>query len=206
MKKQTLLLVSLDKDIITLINQIDSYHLLGFLDKLGTAYDGQYPNLGDDIAWISIKQQYESLSAVLALDPPILRKKLTKWYGLENLATLIGKNSCVDASAQIGQGSIIQDKVYISRDVIVGSACKINVNASIHHDVRLGDYSTIAPGAQLLGKVTIGTCCYIGAGSIILPNITIGDRVVVGAGAVVTKNIEVGTTVVGVPAKKAIKI
>ena len=199
--QKNLLLVSLDKDIITLIKQHDSIHLIGFLDKMVTAYDSHYPNLGDDTFWPILKEKYPGLEVVLAIDPPRLKKKLTDWYGLDNLTKLIGKSCILETSIPIGQGTIIQDRAYVSRDVRIGLACKINVNAALHHDVYLGNYSTVAPGAQLLGRVKVGECCYIGSGAIVLPNITIGNHVVIGAGSVVTKDIKEGMTVVGVPAK-----
>lgn len=197
-----IILVSLDKDVLTLLENMPVLDLQGFLDANSQAKDSVWENKGNDETWLSLKQTNPALKALLAIDPPRLRQKLTAHYGLDNLLTIIAFNTLVDRTAKIGQGTLVQLGCSIMRDVVIGDACKINMNATLHHDVKIGSYCTIAPSATLLGRVEIGEQCYIGAGSVILPNLKIGNNVTIGAGAVVTHSIPDGLTVVGVPAKK----
>lgn len=198
---QKIVLAGLEKDLIGLIVRSNRYQLIGFLDSNPDAYDSQFPHLGDDHAWLQMKSRIPELKIALGIDPPKLKKKLAAFYGIENLATLIGNQATIDDTALIENGVIIQEGCLISRDARIGTGCKINMRAMLHHDVEIGEFSTIAPSAQLLGKVKIGKNCFVGAGAIILPHIVIGDEVVVGAGAVVTKNIPSNITVCGIPAR-----
>lgn len=197
---QKVVLVSLDKDLLSLIEEQTDFELVGFLDQSVQAADRNIDNLGDDTAWQNLQKRFPNIKAILAIDPPAKKINLANHYGVSNLSSIICTNAYIDHTAKLGQGVIIQRGVNISRDVHVGDLCKLNINCSLHHDVMLGDYSTIAPGATLLGNVRVGKAAYIGAGSVILPNISIADHVTVGAGAVVTKSITTKQTVVGVPA------
>jgi sugar O-acyltransferase (sialic acid O-acetyltransferase NeuD family) len=194
-------LVGLDGDLLELLESLEELQLLGFVDADPNAHDCVAANLGCDNAWPALKQQYPGLKAILSLDHPPVRKRLSAFYGEDSLLTIVASDADISRHAAIGNGSIIQRRVAISRGVKIGRVCKINYAASLHHDVSLGDYSTVAPSAVLLGNVAVGEGCYIGAGSIVLPRRRIGDAAVVGAGAVVVHDVAPATTVRGVPAK-----
>lgn len=198
---QTVVLASLEKDLIGLIVRSKGYELIGFLDKNPKSCDSRFPYLGDDEAWLQLKSAHPHLQVVLGVDPPKLKEKLASFFGIEHLATLIGNQAIIDESAVLGKGVIIQEGCLISRDARIGLGSKINMRAMVHHDVEVGSFCTIAPAAQLLGKVKIGNRCFIGAGAIILPHTEIGDDVIIGAGAVVTKNIPSNLTICGIPAR-----
>lgn len=200
-----IVLVSLDKDAVTLLESIPNISLIGFLDSNPKAYDSCWNNKGNDDAWHTLKVEYPAIKALLAIDPPQIREKLVNHYGINNLITIVAPDARIDKTAQIGQGSLVQFGCCIMRDVNIGIACKINMHSTLHHDVTLGDYSTIAPSATILGRVQIGKQCYVGAGATILPNLKIGNGVVIGAGAVVVKNVPDNSIMVGIPAKALIK-
>jgi len=202
MVTEQVVVVSLDKDVLTLVDAMPHLAPLGFLDASLEAYDSFWENLGADEAWSLLKDEHPELKAILAVDPPRLRRLLAQHYGLDNLLTLVAERTFIDRTTQIGAGSIVQHGCSIMRDVDIGTACKINMNSTLHHDVKVGNYSTIAPACTLLGRVEVGEGCYIGAGAVILPRIRIGDGATVGAGAVIVKPVADNVTVVGVPGRE----
>ena len=193
-------LVSLEGDVLDLLDQIKDIELIGFLDASPSASDAFCPRIGGDDAWPALAENDPSLRAILAVDPPHLRARLAAFYGLVRVLTVMAPSAMVSRTAQIGPGSIVQRNVAIGRNSLIGTACKINCDAKLHHDVVVGNYSTIAPGARLLGNVRIGDKTYIGSEAVILPRVHVGSSAVVGAGAVVTHNVSDGITVKGVPA------
>ena len=194
--------VSLDGDVLDLVASIPDLEIVGFLDAQKDAHDSIVPNLGTDGDWVNLKTRDPSLKAILAVDPPRLRRKLNDVYGEASLMTLIGTDARISTTAQIGHASLIQSGVLISRNVRLGRACKINCGAALHHDTKVGDFSTIGPCALLLGNVTVGAECYIGAGAIVMARRRLGEGCTIGAGAVVTHGVHAGATVAGVPARR----
>jgi len=191
--------VSIDFDLIDLL-QTMGVNIIGILDCNKSSSTGDIPIIGSDDDWPVISYKYPGIVVVIAIDPCYLRRKLSKMYGLDNLATIISPDSYIASGVDLGKGVIIQRDAYISAGVVIGDSCKLNVNAEVHHGCEIGSYSTLAPKSLLLGNVKVGEETYIGAGTTILQNISIGSGVTIGAGSVVTKDVPDGITVVGVPA------
>ncbi len=112
--------------------------------------------------------------------------------------------SCIisDCNVIIEDGVNIMHHVLISNNVCVGKNALINSKVNLHHDVMVGDFCEIAPGATLLGGVNVAKNTFIGAGAVLLPNVQIGPNCIIGAGAVVLNDLAPGTLTVGVPAKQ----
>lgn len=194
-------LVGLDPDAVDLVTGQPELDVAGFLDPKSAASDRDLPHLGPDSRWHDLKAADPSLRAVLAVDPPALRRKLASFVGLENIHTVIASDVFVSTHATVGLGCLVQRSSMVGRNTVVGDGCKLNVGATLHHDVVVGSFTTIAPGARLLGHVEVGEGCYIGSGAILLPRTKVGPGSVVGAGAVVTVDVAGGTVVSGVPAR-----
>lgn len=101
-----------------------------------------------------------------------LRKKLFieykrlgyKFMTLIHPSAIISKSSCIDESAQVMAGSIIQNNVTINKNSI------INTGTIIEHNCNIGKNCHIAPGSILCGNVNINDDVFLPAGSIIKPN------------------------------------
>ena len=195
-------MVSLDWDLVDLIEQSPNFELVGIFDRAESATLRGLRWLGSDEDWRSVQDQYPELKIILAIDPPHLRQILFAKYGIDSVASIISQDAYISRHATIGRGVMIQRGVKVMPHASLGIACKIHINATIHHESRIGDFCTISPGAQILGNVEIGDGTYVGAGAIIRQRIKIGSGVKIGAGAVVVKDIPNGHSVVGVPADR----
>jgi sugar O-acyltransferase (sialic acid O-acetyltransferase NeuD family) len=132
-----------------------------------------------------------------------LHEKLTQ-MGLQSVK-VIHPSAIIAESAIIGTGSQVMAGSIIGPEAHLGTSCIINAKVNVDHDNILGDGVEIAPGATLCGVVTVGENTFIGAGATILPGIKIGQDAVVGAGSVVNKDVPEKTTVIGIPAKPMAK-
>lgn len=200
-RKRRVVVVSLDKDVLDMLEACHEIEVLGLLDKDPAAGHGRVQNLGGDDRFEELQSLDPDLRAVIAVDPPHLRERLVSIYGRRALLTVVSPAARVSRHADIGEGTIVQSGAYVAMDVVIGLACKLNVDAAVHHDSQIGDYVTLAPGARILGTVNVGAQSYVGAGAIVLPHVRIGERVTIGAGAVVTKDVAPDSTVAGVPAR-----
>lgn len=115
-------------------------------------------------------------------------------------------------------------EIHIENHVIIGQNCHftaankiiIGEGTNILPDVLITDIKHISQKNKSLcetgivvGSVTIGKYVQIGMGARIMANgkdIVIGNNAVIGANAVVTNDVEEGATVVGIPARKLVKI
>lgn len=197
-------IVSLEWDMIDLIESIGGYTIRGFFDPRPDGATPEFPHLGPDSAFTDVKGRYPGLAVALTLDNPEARARLFDFYG-DAVVGLRSADAYVSPRAVLGHGCLVQRGVTVMPNARVGRACKLNVNATINHDVTLGDFCTLAPGAQLLGQVRVGTGVYIGAGAIVRQRCTIGEGAFIGAGAVVVRDVPAQATVVGVPASRRLK-
>jgi sugar O-acyltransferase (sialic acid O-acetyltransferase NeuD family) len=194
-------IVSIEWDVLDLADSLPDYRVVGFIDRIGSD-SGDVPILGDDLEWRRIESEHPGLKAVLAIDPPHVRRRLFSAYGSEALIGLVSPDAHIGRNVTIGHATIVQIGVIVMPRVKIGRSCKLNVNGAVHHDCVIGDFCTVSPGALLLGAVTLGDGVYVGAGSIIRQRCRIGDGATIGAGAVVVSDVQSGVTVVGVPASR----
>jgi sugar O-acyltransferase (sialic acid O-acetyltransferase NeuD family) len=202
-KPTSVVVVSLEPDVLDLLGSCEDVEVLGFLDQSPASKDALVPNLGTDQAWQALRDRNPAMKAVLAIDLPCIRERLAAHYGLDCLMTIVAPTAFISPTARIGHGSIVQRGVLVGRNARLGTAVKLNCGAQIHHDATVGDFATVAPGARILGNVHIGSRTYIGSEAVILPRIRVGDGCVVGAGAVASRDVGDGVVVKGVPARAA---
>jgi len=201
---QPIAIVSVEWDVVDLIESIGEYTIVGFFDAAPDCIVGEFRHLGRDDAWSSIRSEIPDLKIALAIDHPAARARLFKHYG-SAIAALHSPAAYISRRAAVGAGSIVQRGVTVMPNAQIGAACKLNVNCTVHHDAKIGDFSTLAPGSQVLGNVTIEERAYVGAGAVIRQRCRIGAGAVVGAGAVIVEDVAPGAVVVGVPANRRLK-
>lgn len=204
-QNQYIAIVSVEWDIVDLLESCGRFSIVGFFDAFADRFTGEFRHLGSDEEWSRMRGDIPDLKIALAIDDPHTRARLYTHYGSEAVVSLRSPHAYVSSRASVGHGSIVQRGVTVMPNVQVGKACKINVNGTLHHDVKVGDFSTIAPGAHLLGNVVIEENVYVGAASTIRQRCRIGAGAIIGAGAVVVRDVPPGEVVVGVPASRRLR-
>ena len=105
----------------------------------------------------------------------------------------------------IGEGACLSPFVTLTSNIRIGHCFHANLYSYVEHDCTIGDYVTFAAGVKANGNVTIGKHAYVGSGAVLRQGVTIGEGAVIGMGAVVTRDVQPGATVVGNPARLAVK-
>ncbi len=116
--------------------------------------------------------------------------------------------------AEIGKDCIIGAGVFIEKNVILGSFCKVQRGVTLYQGVRTGDYCFFGPNATTtndrnprsfgdwsLSETIIETGASIGANATLIAGNKIGVLSLVAAGAVVTRDVQPGQIVAGNPAE-----
>jgi sugar O-acyltransferase (sialic acid O-acetyltransferase NeuD family) len=203
--KPPIAIVSLEWDIVDLIESVDEYRIVGFFDARPGSDTREFRYLGADDAWSKILVEVPDLKIALAIDHPETRRRLFDHYGSSAIVSLRSPHAHVSERASVGHGSIVQRGVTLMPYAQVDAGCKLNVNCTVHHEAKIGAFTTLAPGSQILGNVAIGERVYVGAGAVIRQRCRIGEGAVIGAGAVVVADVPPGVTVVGVPANRRLR-
>lgn len=203
--KEPIAIVSVEWDVVDLIESMDSYEVIGFFDAHQQCTTREFRHLGGDEAWPKMLQEMPDLRIALALDHPATRARLFDHYGEGAIVSLQSPHAYVSGRASVGPGSIVQRGVTVMPYAQLDKGCKLNVNCSVHHEAQIGPFSTLAPGSTVLGNAKLGAQVYLGAGAVVRQRCSIGEGAMIGAGAVVVEDIPAGATVVGVPANRRLR-
>ncbi len=88
---------------------------------------------------------------------------------------------------------------------IVGRGSKIDNLTQIAHNVKIGRSTVIAAQTGIAGSTEVGSYVMMGGQVGVVDHVKIGDKVRIGAKGGVSKSIEAGKTVMGIPARDAMK-
>ncbi|MDP3871346.1 MAG: acetyltransferase [Methyloversatilis sp.] len=109
-------------------------------------------------------------------------------------SAVIGRGAFLSEGSQVMAGATLQCRICIGENTL------INTRVSVDHDCIIGSHVFVGPGATICGEVTLGAHVFIGAGAVVLPGVSIGEGAIVGAGTVVTRDVTAGALLKGVPA------
>jgi len=111
-------------------------------------------------------------------------------------SVIIASDVTMDEGVQVMAGAIVQTGSHIGMNSI------INTRVSIDHDCVIGTDAHLAPGVTLSGCVRVGSGVHIGTGAIVIQGIEIGRNSIIGAGSVVLRDVAEAIKVFGVPARQ----
>ena len=193
--------------VISILNDIDQYEVMGILDS-------SYSNDGELIMGYSVVGKPEDLSEwyakgvhklFIAVGDNTDRKKyyeLGTQLGFD-IPNLVSPLASVDKTSILGKANVICARAFVGPMVKIGSNNIINTASIIEHESSMGDHGHLCPGTVLAGRSSVGEGCFVGANSTIIDKISIGDNLTIGAGSVVLASIrETDATYVGVPARR----
>lgn len=192
----------LGKEISFLINQLPSYHLLGYVDdtkKKGEKIDDT--SILGTVDWLSRYSQ--PINVVIGIANPEIKRIIYQKLQFNqhlHFPNLISPFALIGKSVQFGKGNIIMPFVTITASVGIRDFNLVNIRASIGHDTTIGSYNSFFPNVVISGNTEVNDQIVFGASSTLIQNITIGSNSMIGAGAVVIKNIPNNVTAVGCPA------
>ena len=128
---------------------------------------------------------------------------------------------------RIGDNTRVGPFVEIQRGAVIGANCKIQSHSFVCDGVEIHDEVFVGHGALFINdkfpratnaggdlqteadwtllRIVVERGATVGSGAVILGGVRVGERAMVGAGAVVTRDVAPGETVVGVPARAALR-
>lgn len=196
------------KQIISIINKLDDYTIIGYTDTNDKGDILTVKHLGNDSVLEEVKDTHKDCSAIIAIGMSTLYD-MAKRVKLEEKLDMIGfvqpaivsPDAVVNEDVRIGKGTVIFDGVVINSGSKIGKCVSINTNSSLDHDCNIEDHVFISPGVTICGGAVIGSKSFIGPGATITKYINIADNCIIGAGAVLIDNCLKTGKYFGVPAR-----
>ncbi|WP_308576762.1 hypothetical protein [uncultured Fusobacterium sp.] len=123
-----------------LSNMNTNIKIIGFLD------DGEIEEIAGikKIGNIRDYIKYKDKKFHIAIGNNVLREKLSKEIGENNLVTIIHKTAYVSSMSNVGKGSYIGAMTAINPQCEIGKSCIINTGTIVEHDCYIGDYSHLS--------------------------------------------------------------
>ena len=194
----------LGREIYELIDEVNKYNILGFLDDgiINNKESVNIPILGG----IEFLHNIEyPIGVVFAISDVYVKQNIYKKILQINkghyFPIVIAKNSYVSKRAMLSEGTIVGRYCSVSTSVQLGKLVFLNTKCDIGHDSIIGDFCSLMPSVNVSGNVSVGQRTLIGVQSAILQGINIGSDVTVGMGSKVVTDVPDNCTVMGYPAK-----
>lgn len=194
----------LGREIYELIDEVNKYNILGFLDDgiINNKESVNIPILGG----IEFLHNIEyPIGVVFAISDVYVKQNIYKKILQINkghyFPIVIAKNSYVSKRAMLSEGTIVGRYCSVSTSVQLGKLVFLNTKCDIGHDSIIGDFCSLMPSVNVSGNVSVGQRTLIGVQSAILQGIKIGSDVTVGMGSKVMTDVPDNCTVMGYPAK-----
>lgn len=111
--------------------------------------------------------------------------------------SVVGRASCVDFGARLGERVLMQTAVYMTAGAFVEDDVFVGPGVTTTNDNAMGRL----PKGQPLQGPTLRRACRIGGGVVLVPGVEVGEEAFVGAGALVTRDVAPREVVLGFPAR-----
>ena len=194
----------LARKVIRLIQKINKYKIIGYLDKQNCGSIYNVKHLGSDDCLKKIK----NISVVLAFganpEHILKRKKVISIIKKNRLKTpnIISTTAKIDEYSSMGNGNLVFDNAVIDHGVDLKEFSIINLNSVICHDCKISENVIVSPGSIILGHAQIGKDVFIGAHATINQRVNVEQGCIIGAGSTVIKKKLSKGLYYGTPAKK----
>lgn len=180
--------------------------VVGFLDDTPAKWGGTFcgrPVLGPIDDAEALLRAGRAEGAIVAIGQNAARARITGQ--LQMLGAFIVKavhpHVCIDDSAAIGVGSIVEMGVMIHPEVRIGQGVFVGGSSVVAHHCVVGNFVLIGGGVVFGGDVSVGERSTLGVGTVLQPHIKVGRNVTTGIASAVTKDLPDNAIAVGVPAK-----
>ncbi len=144
-------------------------HTVSFLDNRKYIADFSKSKAGLCLVHPEMVDHAPQTMALLVTETPYMgyAKIASAFYTQQVPAANISTQACVDETAQIGEGVVIEAGSFIGKDVVIGASSWIKANAVLNDGVKIGESCVISQNVtithSLIGNhVTIHPGCQIG--------------------------------------------
>jgi sugar O-acyltransferase (sialic acid O-acetyltransferase NeuD family) len=194
------------KVLISLINKINNFNIVGFTDTKKKHSIFNIPYLGTDEEFLESNVDLKTDNVVIGigqLEDVTLKKRVISKFRDKGYKFPVIKSvdAIISEDVEIGMGTIIRDGANIGPSTKIGDFSIIGNSVNINHDSLIGSFSNIAVGSNIGVNVEIKNEVFIGMGTIIINDININQNVFIGAGSLVNKNCVKSGLYFGSPAK-----
>jgi len=102
-------------------------------------------------------------------------------------ASLVHPNASVEASASLGEGTVILAGSVVDQYVTVGDICYMHNGSIVGENSVLGTNNYLSAGTTFGGSVEVGNDNFFGMNSIVVNDLTIGTNNFINSGSLVYK-------------------
>ena len=170
------------------------WNVIGFADddpaKASGNFEG-YPLLG---SVGKASADHPGASVFIAVGDNAVRREIYRRLRGHDFPALIDPSAQVSPTTEFRHGTFIACEAVVSVGTDIGKFVIINARVGVGHDSIVGDFSNIAPGVSLSGHTVIGEDVMMGTNSCTAPGMTVGDGATVVCGTPVLKNVAANTT------------
>lgn len=149
-----------------LSNMNTNIKIIGFLDDGEIKEIAGIKKLGNIRDYI----KYKDKKFHIAIGNNVLREKLSKEIGENNLVTIIHITAYVSSMSNVGNGSYIGAMTVINPQCKIGKGCIVNTGTIVEHDCYIGDYSHLSYRVLVGSESKISSSAMIDMGKILERN------------------------------------
>jgi sugar O-acyltransferase (sialic acid O-acetyltransferase NeuD family) len=185
------------------IDDLGDYEVLGFLDDNAEKH-GKYYYGKEVLGPLSSIDEYidDDLCVVISIANPVAKRKAADMLtskGVE-FPNFISDKVWISKQVVLGKGIILYPGVSINYETEVQDFVIMNMNCAIGHNCTVSKYSSLAPGVNFAGFTSVGEGTDIGIGASTRQGVKVGNNCIIGGQSMLIKDIQDNTRVKGIPA------